>query len=489
MPARTGSQFIAGLKARPREVWVRGERVRDVTEHPVFARSVHHLARLYDLQHAPAHVETLTGPSPASGAPVGTSFLSAHSRDDLVKRGRAFRIWAEESLGLMGRTADYMNATLLAFAEAYDFFARGGTRYADNVVRYHEHCRENDLFLTHAIVTPQTDRSRSSAGQAAEFLHLGVVRETSAGIVVRGARMLATLGPVADEVLIYTIPGLAPGDENHALAFGIGIDAPGLRQICREPFDSGGRSYFDHPLAANFEESDALLVFDDVFVPWERVFLYKDVARANGLLVETHVRSFSIHQAGTRGLVKLQFAVGLAIALAQAIKADRHLHVQEMLGECVNYVELVKCALHRAECEYETTIRGTIRANYAPLQTVRTFLPRCYPRVIEVLQTIGAGGLLIMPTEADLASPIGDDVRRYYVGAEAMAAVDRIQLFKLAWDLCGDSFGSRQLQYERYYAGDPVRGTAGAYFDYDKSEMQALVARGLTLAQPSAARD
>ena len=127
-------------------------------------------------------------------------------------------------------------------------------------------------FLTHALVQPPTDRSKASADQAEEFLHVGTVRETSEGIVIRGARMLATLGPVADEVLVYNMPNLQPQDTKHALAFALPIDTPGLRQICREPFESGGRSAFDHPLGVHFEEPDAMMIFDDVFVPWDRVF-------------------------------------------------------------------------------------------------------------------------------------------------------------------------------------------------------------------------
>ena len=168
--------------------------------------------------------------------------------------------------------------------------------------------------------------------------------------------------------------------------------------------------------------------------------------------------------------------------MARAVKADAFLHVQEMLGECVAYIELIKSCIVRAEVEHERTRWGTVRACFAPLQTLRIVLPRFYPRVIEILQTIGAGGLLAMPAGDDFGSPIGPLIERYYQGAEGMKAVDRVRLYKLAWDLAGDAFGSRQLQYERYYAGDPVRNTAGTYLSYDASECRALVSRALRLA-------
>jgi anthranilate 3-monooxygenase (FAD)/4-hydroxyphenylacetate 3-monooxygenase len=481
MPIRDGRQFVARLRAHPREVWVEGERVADVTTHPVFKPSVEQLARLYDMQLDPALRETLTYVVPETGERAGTGFMPAHSAADLAKRRAAYRLWAETNFGLMGRSPDFLNVTLLAFAEARDVFARGGERFGRAVERYYEYVRDNDLFLSHALVTPQNDRSRSSSGQADDTLHLKVVQETADGIVVSGARMLATLGPVSDEMIMYNLPTFRPGDEDHAIMFAVPTDVMGLRQICRTPYDHGDQAAFDHPLASRFEENDSLLIFDRVVVPWDRVFVYRDVALSNAIYPDSALRNHTAHQTNTRALVKLQFAVGLAMAVARAIKADQFLHVQQMLGECLGYVEMVKSALVRSEIEHETVPGGHVRAALAPLQALRGFLPTAYPRIIEVLQTIGAGGLMMMPSGADFAAPeIASDVARYYQGA-GTASLDRVKLFKLAWDLAGDAFGSRQLQYERYYAGDPVRILAGTYLSCDDRELMALVDKAKAL--------
>jgi anthranilate 3-monooxygenase (FAD)/4-hydroxyphenylacetate 3-monooxygenase len=482
MSARTGKQYLDNLKSRPREVWVKGERVGDVTEHPAFRRPVRHIAHLYDMQHDPAHRDTLTCESPRTGARVGTAFMPARTLADLEKRRGASRLWAEATLGMMGRSPDFMNLVLLSFAEGREVFDRRGRQFGDNLVRYYEYMRENDLFMTHAIMQPQVDRARAAAEQAEDFLYLGLVRETDKGLVVRGARMLATLGPLADEVLIYNYPGLKPQDTKHALVFAIPVDTPGLRQICRPPYDDGARSAYDHPLAVNFEECDSLLVFDDVLVPWERVFMYNDPANANAVFPDTNLRNYTAHQTSVRGLVKLELAVGVTIAMARSVKTDGFLHVQEMMGECLNYIEVVKSCILRSEIEHETTAAGTIRPRYEPLMAIRTLLPRWYPRIIEVMQIIGAGGLLALPSSHDFASPIGDVVARYYQGAEGMPAEERVKLCRLAWDLCGDAFGMRQLQYERYYAGDPYRQTAINYLTYDLSGCEATVRRALDLA-------
>jgi anthranilate 3-monooxygenase (FAD) / 4-hydroxyphenylacetate 3-monooxygenase len=483
MAIRSGAQFIQGLREHPREVWIEGERVADVTTHPAFRQSVRQVAQLYDMQSAPEHQETLTWQVPETGARAGTAFMPARSIGDLQRRRAAFQLWAEASFGLMGRSPDFLNSTLLAFAEARDIFARGGAQFGENVDAYYRYVRDHDLFLSHALIPPQNDRSKPSSAQAEGNLHLRVVRETSSGIIVRGARMLATLGPVSDEMIMYNLPGFRPGDEDHAIMFAVPTDAPGLRQICRTPYDRGTQASFDHPLAARFEESDALLIFDDVLVPWERVFLYRDIALANALYPDSALRNHTAHQTNTRALVKLQFATGLAIAVARSIKADQFLHVQQMLGECLGYVEIVKSGLVRAEAECETMDGGTVRAALPPLQALRAFLPTAYPRIIEILQTIGAGGLMMMPSGADFAAAaIADDVGRYYQGASGMASRERVKLFKLAWDLAGDAFGSRQLQYERYYAGDPVRILAGNYLAGDVGAALALVDKATALA-------
>lgn len=484
MGVRTGKQYLDRLKAHPREVWLRGRRIDDVSTHPALRKPAEHIARLYDMQHEDLYKDILTYKSPTTGASVGTAFMMARNGDDLKKRHEAFRLWAEASFGLLGRSPDFLNTTLMAFAEAPAVFERLGSRFKENVLRYYEFVRENDLFLTHALVTPQTDRSKSSFEQGEEFLHMGVVRETREGLIVRGARMLATHGPIADEVVVYNLPGLKPGDEAYAMVFALALDTPGVKMICREPFDEGGRSAYDHPLATHFEEPDALLIFDDVLVPWDRVFLHGNVELGNAMYVETALRNHTSHQTGVRAIAKMQLAVGTAMAVTEAVKANAHLHVQQMLGEIISYIELAKSCVVRAELEFESTPSGTVRPAFTPLQTLRGMMSRAYPRIIEVLQTVGAGGLLMMPTAADFQSDIADDIHRYYQGAQGMHAVDRVRLFKLAWDLAGDSFGMRAMQYERYYAGDPVRLMAGNYLSYQyKSECQRLVSNALALSK------
>ena len=238
MAARSGKEFIAGLRAHPREVWIEGKRVADVTDHPALRQSVQQLALLYDMQSAPGHRDLLTWQVPETGLRAGTAFMPARSLADLQHRRGAYRLWAQATFGLMGRTPDFLNCTLLAFAEASHVFARGGKQYGENIERYYRYVRDHDLFLSHALIPPQNDRSKPSAAQE-ENLHLRVVRESSAGIIVRGARMLATLGPVSDEMILYNLPGFRPGDEDHAIMFAVPTGLQGCAKSAARPMIVG----------------------------------------------------------------------------------------------------------------------------------------------------------------------------------------------------------------------------------------------------------
>lgn len=482
MAVRTGAEYLKRLSDNPGAVWLRGEKVDDVVRHPAFEKIAAMVSELYDLQLDPTRHDDLTYVEESTGDRCATAFMMPRTHEDIKKRGRAFRHYAEHTLGLVGRSPDFLNTMLMSFVGSPQVFEEMGPQFAENLRSYFRLVRDNDLFVTHALVTPQTDRSKPPSEQRGEFLHMGVVRETDEGLVVRGARMLATLAPVADEVVVFSLPGLKPGDEAFSTVFAMPLNAPGVKLICREPHGDNGRLAFDHPLAVHFDETDALLVFDDVLVPWERVFLYNNVDLANALYPRSNLRNHTAHQTSIRGLVKMQFAVGLSLSIADAVGINGFLHIQQKLGECVGNIELIKSAIVRAEVEHEDAGGGFVRCNLAPLQALRGFLPFAYSRAIEVLQTLGAGGLIMMPTAADFDSEIADDVDRYYQGASGMGGMERTRLFKTAWDLAGDGFGMRQLQYERYYVGDPVRILAMTYLGYDRTACQALVRRALALA-------
>lgn len=477
---RSGRDYVAGLKAQAgKNVWIAGRQVADVPQDPMFTRPIAAIAALYDLQCASHHGVRMAASDADSNDSYGMSFLIPRSQDDLADRRKAMAVWAEATFGLVGRSPDYCNTVVMAFEET-GFFRQLGEDFGRNLSNYYTHIRKNDLFLTHAIVNPQTDRSKSSSQQDNAYAHLGIVHKNADGLIVRGAKMLATHGPTADEIIVYPLPGsVAAGEEKYALAFGIPTDTPGLKFICREPFDDGTMSTWDHPLGGRFEEPDAMVVFDDVLIPWERVFLHENVAMANKLFTSASIQNNTGHQTAIRGLAKCKFLAAVAIAVSRSVKTDGFLHVQEQLGEILGYLQLIEGALLLSELKAERTESGAIRPFWPPLQSIRYHLPKMYERIVRVVQVIGAGGLLINPTHADITSEIGPDIEAYYRGA-GLDSVSRIHLGKLAWDVTGTQFGQRMLQYERYYAGDPVRVAATLYMRQNLDELMKLVDRALS---------
>lgn len=462
MGIRTGADYIKGINSRQPEVWLAGRRVTNLAEEPIFKQPIKELAKLFDMQHDPEYQDKITHICEETGKRVNNAYLNPRNGEDLQARRQLFEVWAKATFGLMGRTPDFLGTVVTAMASNDWFFRQyggeEGDRWGDNIVNYYKYIRDNDLFLTHAIVNPQNDRSKASGGQEDLFTHLGVVRETDEGLIVRGSKMLATLAPLTDEVIIYSYPSFKPGDEKYAISFALPMDTPGLRVLCREQTQDGTRSTWDHPLASRFEEMDAVLVFNDVLVPWDRVFINQNVEAGNLLYPKTGINLQPSHQSAVRGLVKIEFATEVACAVADAVGVDGFLNVQQQLSELLQGVETIRALVRVAEYEYEVTPQGEAVPAIVPLETVRGILPTLYPRAMEILQTIGAGGLLMSPTGADFANPeLTEDMNKYYGGRSGVSADDRVRLFKLAWDLCGEAFGQRLVQYERYYSGDPVR--------------------------------
>ena len=448
MGIRNGQEFVESLRDG-RTVYVNGERVKDVTTHPPFRGVVATLASLYDLQHQ--RRDALTYQSPSSGDAVAMGFMASATIEETERRAAAEEIRAAHTHGLMGRMPDFCNALVTDIAMAQAFVGRTNKSFGDNVVSYYEQCRERDWCLTHTLVDPQIDRSKGPAEQDDPFLVLRVVRETDAGVIVRGARMLSTLAPFSNELWVGPFYPRQEGEEDYTLSFALPCATPGLKFVCREPY-STERSSFDRPLSSRYDEEDALAVFDDVLVPWERMFIYRDISIYNGLMQRTP--GYTVLQAVIRGLAKLRMLAGLAIHIAEAIGRSEMFHVQAQIGEMVANAEMI-AGLVRAGI-YEVSAGARTALPHRSLSaTLWVAIPQMQVRAIETIKQLSGSGLIMTPTEKDFANPeIAAHLERYLRG-RGIAAKDRVQLFKLAWDLIGEPFGSRQLQYEYFYAGDP----------------------------------
>jgi 4-hydroxyphenylacetate 3-monooxygenase len=263
----------------------------------------------------------------------------------------------------------------------------------------------------------------------------------------------------------------AEEDAPYAFGFAIPNNTPGLKFICRESVDYG-RSHYDHPLGSRFEEMDAVVVFDDVFVPWENVFLHRDVVQCNQAYARTGAVVHMSHQVVVKNIAKCEFLLGLASLMVDTIGVEKFQHIQEKLAELWVNLETMKAFLRTAEADAALDEWGVMRPAWDPLDAARNLFPRLYPRMVEIVQQIGASGLVAMPSEQDLKGPLVEEIKKYYQAARA-EAFDRIPLFRLAWDASLSAFASRQVLYERFFFGDPVR-MAGALITGHAADIQEL---------------
>jgi len=459
MPIKTGRQYIESLKDG-RTLHIDGKVVTDVTAYPPLQGIIGTIAGLYDDQHDPKYRDILTYRSPTTGDPVSKTYLEAKTHDELKQLAGCFHLRALRTFGLMGRLTDFMSGFLVDNAVALRLMGR--TEAAARAEGIVEFCRENDVQVTHALIDPQSDRSTLDA--PAQAVHL--VERLADGIVVSGCRMLSTLAPVSNECYVGPYYPRKPGEGKYTLAFVIPMNAPGLTTLARESFHQGhGR--FDRPLSSRFDEGDAILMFDKVFVPNDRVVIDGDLEAYNNLL---RVRpGYTSIQACTRSTMKLRFLAGVATAIARANGRDKLPRFQAAIGELIALVNIAEGirdgaladTLRRVEAfaDGKTRIEGDglsePKAPASPANAaVNFFFPYANTKAADVLRLAAGSGVLAM-TEADYAHPeVGPLMDQWLIGPN-IDARRRLELVKLAWDMTGTEFGSRAGLYERLYSGDP----------------------------------
>ena len=406
------------------------------------------------------------------GERVGLSFVVPRTQMDLQRRSAMMTHWARVSCGMMGRTPDFLNVSFMAMAEANGYFARSRPEFGKNVRAYYEYIRENDLVLTHTLINLQRSRQPSQSGlDDTTDVALSVVKETDEGIVVDGARVLATL-PVADEIAVYPPRShhLPPDAARRtSFAFAMPCHTPGLKFLCRESFDLQ-RTRFDHPLGCVLRKMDAI-----AFSITASSLGSSIPARRRGpVQQQCPWRRDSTctpgHQVVTKNVVKCEFILGLANLMVQTLGSGQLPQVQQMLAEIIENLEVTKACLRTAEVDASIDEWGVMSPALKPLMVARQLFIRMYPRMAEILHLLGSSSLMALPTEADLSGPLAPEIRRY-LETDTASADERIRLFRLAWDTCCSAFASRQVLYERFFQGDQVRNAFLLNSLYDKRPM------------------
>jgi 4-hydroxyphenylacetate 3-monooxygenase oxygenase component len=457
---RAGSSYLAGLRDG-RSVVMDGAAIEDVPSHPAFCGCAQTIAQLIDIHGREAR--DLTYGSGEKDRRYALCYLPPERIEDVGRRGAYFREMAAATGGLLARSPDFLASLLSAWHAASAVFGRREPRYARNVVNYYEASRNRHLCHTHAISDPPPDRFLA---RKVKPLTLSKVRETSEGIVVRGIKMLATLSPIADELLVYPFRPLGELDQAQALAFAVPIATKGLKLLCRAALASG-HSAFDRPLSERFDEMDALCIFDDVLVPHDRVFIDGDVQLANTLREETGMTAYLWHQTAARVAAKAEMMLGTASLLARLSGRDQQEGVRELLGELAASAETLRALVVAAEVGARQDRFGMYVPDGTPLGASTVIAPQAYARAVEILQLVGASGLVMHPSAADLEGSDGS-IEHYFAASDEEPRV-HVQVLKHASELAVSSFGGRQVLYERFYLGAPRALQARFYQSYPRT--------------------
>ncbi len=466
---RTGADYLRDI-AEPRSVYVNGELVEEVTTHPAFAGAARSIARLFDLAADPANELFTTAPE--TGREALLAYTIPRSREDLRARRRAISRWADVSEGFIGRGPDHVANFFAGFAGWADLFDRNSHPFAENVRAFYSRVLDESLYLSYTILPPQVDRGATAGDWEEEFLQVGVVDAGEQGIIVRGCQALGTAAPLSDYVFVSCIKPLRPGDETYANSFVVPVGAEGLKLLCRRPYAPGQPSSFDYPLSTRFDESDALAIFDDVLVPWENVFVLRDIEMLRHQFFTTPAHVLGNSQAQIRFVTKLQFIAGIARKIAATNGIDRLPPVQEKLGELGALAALVEGMMIAAESTSANDERGVERPNPRFLYGVMALQSEIYPRIIQIVRDLSGVGVMQLPGSVDdMRHPeIGPEIERF-VQSPGVSAEERVKLFKLAWDVVGSEFAGRHQQYEMFYAGAPfiVRGYSFRNYGYEQA--------------------
>ena len=448
--AMTGARYIDSLRDG-RDVWLDGKRVDDVPSHTAFSGMVNELARIYDLQHTEKHRDTMTFVSDETGNRCSVSWLLPRSLEDLKKKRRNSEVWTAESWGQLGRSPDVLapyNISLYKSRERLSAVKHPHCDFGENIVNYHRYCMENDLFLTHALGDPQVDRSEQPQNEQRakreEELALHVVEETPEGIIIAGGKQLATAAPISNETYCSLSATFANrADPRFILAFSIPTNSKGMKILCREPVSVWNGSY-GHPLGVPYDEQDSMLFFDNVLVPWDRVFMLYESGPllrdfAAGINFTEWANLCRIHE-------RMKLMTAVATMIAEAIGVLEYREVAAKVGEMTMYTQMWHHAMEGVEHGAHMGEGGVMALG--SMAGMNIYFAQTSARMVQLLREVSGSGLIMQPSENDLANP---ELRPYldrYMRGKSVDAEYKSRLYRLAHDLAVSSSGMRQEVYE-----------------------------------------
>ncbi|MEQ6903597.1 4-hydroxyphenylacetate 3-hydroxylase N-terminal domain-containing protein [Nocardioides sp. YIM 152588] len=461
---RTGADYRSALDDG-RVVYVDGEAVKNVAEHPAFAGVVATMASIYDASCEPG--SPLVDPDTGRLAIWTTPYTEAQHE----LRKVALEEWSRRSHGFIGRGPDHVAGLLAGFASAPEVFDTEDRALGANVVAYHEKASAEGLWLANSIVPPQMN----PADPTSRVRPLEIVEEREDGIVIDGAQMLGTGAAVADAIFLTSVRPLAPAETARALSVVVPINAPGLSLLCRRPYATAGDA-FDYPLANRYDETDAMVVLDRVLVPWETVFAAGSTEVVNRQFFGTAAHQIGNLQSIIRLAAKLRFLTGIAAKVLVANGRDKDMALRGQLAEISTIQTVTEALAEMAHRCAKPDANGVWRPEGKYLYAAMGQQTDVYPRAVKLLGELVGGGVIQVPAAAaDLRNPDEAAAMDVVMGSDQLPVEERVKLFKLAWDVVGSEFAGRHVQYERFYSGNVAVVRNYAHRHYPFAEVEGLV--------------
>src|ERR1700739_3613959 len=448
----TGAEFLESLRDG-REVYIYGERVKDVTSHPAFRNAAASVAELYVALHDAKARDVLTPTTDTgSGGYTHKFFKAARSREDVIAQRDAIAAWARLSYGWMGRSPDYKASFLNTLGANADFYGK----FADNARAWHRRGQEAVLYLNHALVNPPIDRNK--AVEQVKDVYITIQKETDAGIYVSGAKVVATNSALTQYNFLGQNMGQEITDPAMVVMFIAPMNTPGIKLICRPSYEFAAAatgSAWDYPLTSRFDENDAIFVFDNAFIPWENVIIHRDIERLKGFYPQSGFFNGFTLQGCTRLAIKLDFIIGLLWKAARATGVEGFRGVQAQIGEVIGWRNLFWSLTDAMACNPVPWVDGAVLPNPRGSATYRLFMTEAYPAVRNIIEKVVASGLIYLPSNAlDFKNPdIDKYLQKYVRGSNGIDYKERIKIMKLLWDAIGTEFGARHELYEMNYSG------------------------------------
>jgi 4-hydroxyphenylacetate 3-monooxygenase len=475
----SGTEYLKSLRDK-RVVYLGGERIEDVTSHPGFRNAARSFAMMYDVKADPAHRDWLTYEEDSGRHAM--YWLRPRSREDLLRRLKAHEYLADLSYGLLGRSPDYFAGFVVGLAMEPEILDTERYKFAQHVVQYYKKCRDNDWFVCNAVTPPPGARKREVYVQRGMTMPtLRVTDEDDRGVILNGAKLLATSAPFAHSLWLGNIQPLAPGLEKEAITCAMPLDTPGLSLWSRKSFELHAVSEFDNPLAYRFDENDCIVICQDVHVPWEDVFLHDDCELSVDLYYRTAAHSMGNHQATVRFRSKLKFLVGLARAIAELSGTIKIPAVQDVLGHLAALDGMIAAMVQGQVHDHERISNGYVNINRRFMYAAIYWCYQNYPKICTQLAELMGGGVMQMPADISvLENPETRTIFETLWSTPEHSATERFKLFKLAWDALGTDFAGRHFLYERFYLGPAFIVRGHNYREAPWQEMLGMVDRMLS---------